>query len=70
MEKVDEEHILTKCSNCNNFQVLVHDFRNFNALKMISKIKKKIIKKDQGLILTKGNVWPSTHTQESNPCNS
>ena len=37
MEKVAELHILTKCSKCNTFQViidLVHDFINFNALKL------------------------------------
>ena len=33
---------------------LAHDFMNFNALKTILKIHKKIIKKDQGLILTQG----------------
>ena len=46
MEKVAEEHILTKCSKCNTFQVigdLVPDFLNFNALKIILKIDKKII---------------------------
>ena len=34
MAKVAEEHILTKCSKFNGFQVLsdlVHDFVNFNA---------------------------------------
>ena len=44
MEKVAEQHILTKCSKSNTFQVisdLVHDFRNFNAFKIISKIHKK-----------------------------
>ena len=30
---------------------LVHDFMNFNALKLILKIHKKIIKTDPGLIL-------------------
>ena len=38
MEKVAEYHILPKCSKCNTFQVisdLVHDFMNFNALKII-----------------------------------
>ena len=35
----------------------VHDFMNFNALKIILKIhKKKIIKKDPGLILTQGTL--------------
>ena len=41
MEKVAEQHILTKCSKCNTFQVisdLVHHFMNFNALKNIKKI--------------------------------
>ena len=44
MEKVAEQHILTKCSKCNTFQVisdLVHDFMNFNALKIFKKIIKK-----------------------------
>ena len=38
MEKVGEQHILTKCSKCNTFQVisdLLHEFMNFNALKII-----------------------------------
>ena len=59
MEKVAEKHILTKCSKCNTFQViidLVHDFINFNALKIILKIHKKIIKKDPGLTLTQENL--------------
>ena len=41
MEKEDESHILTKCSKCNTFQVisdLVHDFKNFNVLKIASEI--------------------------------
>ena len=29
---------------------------NFNALKIISKIHKKLIKKDPGLILKQGNI--------------
>ena len=33
---------------------LVHDFMNFNALKLKKLIK--IIKKDPGLILTQGNL--------------
>ena len=48
----------TKCSKCNTCQVisdLVHDFMNFNALKIILKIHKKIVKKDPRLILTQGN---------------
>ena len=59
MEKVAEEHILAKCCKCNTFQVIrdfVHDFMNCNALKIILKIHKKIIKKDPGLILTQGNL--------------
>ena len=38
MKKVAEYQILAKCSKCNTFQVLsdlVHDFMNFNALKII-----------------------------------
>ena len=34
MEKVADQHVLTKCSKCNTFQVisdLVYDFMNFNA---------------------------------------
>ena len=41
MKKVAEQHIFTKCSKCNTFEVisdLVHDFMNFNALKIIKKI--------------------------------
>ena len=44
IEKVAEEHILTKCSKCNTFQVindLVHDFMNFNAIKILFKKHKK-----------------------------
>ena len=44
IEKVAESHTLTKCSKCNTFKVisdLVHDFINFNALKIILKIIKK-----------------------------
>ena len=40
-EKVAEQHIFTKCCKCNTFEVisdLVHDFMNFNALKIIKKI--------------------------------
>ena len=58
MEKVAEQHILTKCSKCNTFQVisdLVHDFMNFNALKNIKKFFKKN-KTDPGLILTQENL--------------
>ena len=35
---------------------LVHDFMHFNLLKLNLKIHKKIINKDQGLILTQGNL--------------
>ena len=45
MEKVAEQHILTKGSKCNTFQVisdLVYDFMYLNAQKIISKIYKKI----------------------------
>ena len=41
MEKVAEQHILVKCSKCNVFQVtsdLLHDFMNFNVLKIYLKI--------------------------------
>ena len=41
MKKVAEQHIFTKCCKCNTFEVisdLVHDFMNFNALKIIKKI--------------------------------
>ena len=44
MEKVAEKHILIKCSKCNTFQFvsdLVHDFMNFNALKLFKKFVKK-----------------------------
>ena len=59
MEKVAEQHILTKCSKCNTFQVisdLVHDFMNFNALKNIKKNLLKKNKTDPGLILTQENL--------------
>ena len=68
MEKVAEQHILTKCSKCNTFQVisdLVHDFMNFNALKNIKKIYLKKTKTDRGLILTQEKyLWPSTYMQD------
>ena len=38
MKKIAEYHILTNCFKCNTFQViidLVHDFINFNAIKII-----------------------------------
>ena len=43
MEEVAEQHVLTKCSKCNTFQLtsdFVYDFMNFNALKIIIKINK------------------------------
>ena len=46
MKKIAEYHILTKCSKCNTFQVIIdlmHDFINFNALKIILKIHKKTL---------------------------
>ena len=41
MEKEADQHILTKTSKCNTFQVirdLVHDFMHVNAIKIILKI--------------------------------
>ena len=41
MEKVAEQHILTKCSECNTFQVisdLVHNLMNLNPLKITLQI--------------------------------
>ena len=69
MKKVAEQHILTKCSKCNTFQVitgLVHDFMNFNALK---NIKKKIIKKKIRQIQVSYShktiyLWPITYMQD------
>ena len=46
MKKIAAYHILTKCSKCKTFQViidLVHDFINFNAFKIILKIHKKTL---------------------------
>ena len=59
MKKVAEQHIFTKCCKCNTFEVksdLVHDFMNFNALKIIKKIYFKKSKTDPGLILTQENL--------------
>ena len=59
MKKVAEQHIFTKCCKCNTFEVisdLVHDFMNFNALKIIKKIYLKKSKTDPGLILTQENL--------------
>ena len=59
MKKVTEQHIFTKCCKCNTFEVIsdsVHDFMNFNALKIIKKIYFKKSKTDPGLILTQENL--------------
>ena len=59
MKKVAEQHIFTKCCKCNTLEVisdLVHDFMNFNALKIIKKIYFKKSKTDPGLILTQENL--------------
>ena len=59
IEKVAYNNIFfTKCSKCNTQVIsdLVHDFMNFNALKNIFKIHKKITKKDPGMILKQGNL--------------
>ena len=68
MEKVAEQHILTKCSKCNTFQVisdLVHDFMNFNALKNIKKIYLKKIRQIQVSYSHKRIYhWPSTYMQD------
>ena len=43
----------------------MNNFIDINALKIILKIHKKIIKRDPGLILTQGiYLWPSTHVQD------
>ena len=65
MEKVAEQHILTKCSKCNTFQVisdLVHDFMNFNALKKF--IKKKIRQIQVSYSHKRIYLWPSTYMQD------
>ena len=49
MEKEAEQHILTKFSKGNTFQVirdLLHEFMNLNALKITLKIHKKITETD------------------------
>ena len=51
---------------------LVHDFMNFNVLKLFVKLIKKI-KTDPGLILTEGNLlvaWYIYARYEKHPCNS
>ena len=60
MENVAEQHILTKCSKCKTFQVisdLLHEIMNFNALKIILKIHKKITRKSFFLTKTKWPGW-------------
>ena len=42
----------------------MHDFINFNALKIILKIHKKIIKKDPDLTHKGIYLWPSTYVQD------
>ena len=67
MKKVAEQHIFTKCCKCNTFEVisdLVHDFMNFNALKIIKKIYLKKSKTDPGLIHKRIYLWPSTYMQD------
>ena len=68
MEKVAEQHILTKCSKCNTFQVisdLVHDFMNFNALKILKKfIKKKIREIQVSYSHNRIYLWPSIYMQD------
>ena len=68
MEKVAEQHILTKCSKCNTFQVisdLVHDFMNFNALKNLKKIYLKKVRQIQASYSHKRiYLWPSTYMQD------
>ena len=68
MEKVAEQHILTKCSRCNIFQAisdLVHDFMNFNALKILKKfIKKKIRQTQVSCSHKRIYLWPSTYMQD------
>ena len=54
--------MLTKCSKCNTFQVvsdLVHDFMNFNALKIIKKIQIQVSYSHKRIYL-----WPSTYMQD------
>ena len=51
MEIVAEQHILTKCSKFNTFQVIRDLLNDF-----ILKIHRIIVKKDPGLTLTQGNL--------------
>ena len=61
MKKVAEQHIFTKCCKCNTFEVisdLVHDFMNFNALKIIKK-QIQVSYSHKRIYL-----WPSTYMQD------
>ena len=63
MKKVAEQHIFTKCCKCNTFEVisdLVHDFMNFNALKII---KKKVRQIQVSYSHKRIYLWPSTYMQ-------
>ena len=68
MKKVAEQHIFTKCCKCNTFEVisdLVHDFMNFNALKIIKKfIKKKVRQIQVSYSHKRIYLWPSTYMQD------
>ena len=64
MEKVAEQHIFTKCCKCNTFEVisdLVHDFMNFNALKIIFKKVRQI---QVSYSHKRIYLWPSTYMQD------
>ena len=60
--------MLTKCSKGNTFQVisdLVHDFMNFNALKIIKKfIKKKLRQIQVSYSHKRIYLWSSTYMQD------
>ena len=63
MKKVAEQHIFTKCCKCNTFEVtsdLVHDFMNFNALKIIKKVRQIQVSYSHKRIY----LWPSTYIQD------
>ena len=62
MKKVAEQHIFTKCCKCNTFEVisdLVHDFMNFNALKIIKKRQIQVSYSHKRIYL-----WSSTYMQD------
>ena len=64
MKKVAEQHIFTKCCKCNTFEVisdLVHDFMNFNALKIIFKKVRQI---QVSYSHKRIYLWPSTYMQD------